>query len=161
MKKTVVATLASLITIMLIAATAVISEVHASARIPAPADPVPTGLWNVTVQLSNGMQEHALTMFLDDGGFIETNTSFPQPGLGRWIQTSPTTFEATFIKQLRNDQGSFLGTLHIHLAAHFTSSTHYVGNGLGQMYDPEGNLVGTTHSTNDATRVAFDFQKVK
>lgn len=119
---------------------------HAAPAVPAPMDPSPVGTWSMTVSLADGSQEHALTQFETDGGCLETSAALPQPGLGDWKQLSPVSFESRFVKQLRNDQGAYLGFLRVHMIANFLDPNHFAGEGQGQVYDARGKLISTSQS---------------
>lgn len=128
---------------------------YAAHTFPAPIDPVPKGVWNVTVHLPQGTQEHSLALYFPGTarkgpllGGAYTQTDLQGTGLGDWEQTSGTTFQVVYIKQvtkaLADGQQVFTGTQHVHLQDTFTSPTAYTGQGEMVRYDVAGRVISHT-----------------
>ena len=121
------------------------------------------GVWQTTVSQRNCQTGDVIRVFTglsayhEGGTMSETSTALGpalrSPGYGVWDKDGHSTYSASFIFQRYNPDGSFAGTQKTTSAIVVGSdgSTYDTTTSI-QVYDVNGNLLGTGCATATATR---------
>jgi hypothetical protein len=86
---------------------------------------------------------HVYATFSHGGAFIgsDRNSPFGSPQHGAWVYTGVDEFAFTFIQDLFDAAGVFLGTAKIRARLTVTGEDELVGVSSGELRDADGNLV--------------------
>ncbi|WP_410601138.1 hypothetical protein [Amycolatopsis sp. lyj-90] len=113
------------------------------------------GSWSVEITFPANPAVPAvrgLFAFTSDKLLVCTNVRVRDLGTGTWKEVSNTGISYTFHHFMYDEQGTWVGTMHVVQNGHLTSANTWTASGSGTSFDTSGNETGTIRSATTGIR---------